>query len=395
VNAATLQAANIYGAALLQGFALVSFPASASVLMSMHGIDDARYGAIFLPQVACAVVGATLGAQLSEHLRLPRLLALALLANCCSQLALASSQWLPQAWVYPIILCGTAMLGLGFGLTGAPLNGIPPQLFPRQANSALVVAHTMIGAGLMLGPLLLAALRDRLAWAAFPLLLAASLALFAAASAALARHAPQPRAVSATRAGAAPGSSPVFWTFAAIAVLYAFAEGTFSNWTVVYLTQAKMLPEATAASALAAFWGALVGGRLLVSILVLRVPARTIWLALPGLMIAAFLALPFAHTGMLAVAIFALAGLACSAFFPLSIALASERHPDHAAWVASMLIAALMLGVGLGSFTIGALRELVSFEDLYRGSAAYPALALVLALLLPRAEKFFTRSAAA
>jgi predicted MFS family arabinose efflux permease len=109
-------------------------------------------------------------------------------------------------------------------------------------------------------------------------------------------------------------------------------------------------------------------------------------------MMLAFFALPFAVSATLAIGVFALAGLACSAFFPLSIALASERFPDHTAWVASMLIAALMLGVGLGSFTIGALRELVSFEALYRGSAAYPALALLLALLLPRAPKVLPRS---
>ena len=77
---------------------------------------------------------------------------------------------------------------------------------------------------------------------------------------------------------------------------------------------------------------------------------------------------------------FALAGLACSAFFPLTIALASERFPEHVAWVSSMLIAALMVGVGLGSFAIGPLREWLTFEQLYRLSAFYPAAVIGLAL---------------
>ena len=84
-----------------------------------------------------------------------------------------------------------------------------------------------------------------------------------------------------------------FWTFAAIAVLYAFAEGTFSNWSVIYLHEVKHLPEMTAALALSLFWAAMAGGRLLVSALVARIPAQRVWLSLPLLMISAFLALSY------------------------------------------------------------------------------------------------------
>jgi predicted MFS family arabinose efflux permease len=85
---------------------------------------------------------------------------------------------------------------------------------------------------------------------------------------------------------------------------------------------------------------------------------------------------------MLGLGLFALAGLACSAFFPLTITLASQRFPEHVAWVSSMLIAALMVGVGLGSFVIGPLREWLSLESLYRLSAAYPIAVVGLALWL-------------
>jgi hypothetical protein len=52
-----------------------------------------------------------------------------------------------------------------------------------------------------------------------------------------------------------------------------------------------------------------------------------------------------------------------------------------------MMIAALMVGVGVGSFAIGALRELLSLEDLYRLSAVYPAAVFVLAMLVLRAAR--------
>jgi predicted MFS family arabinose efflux permease len=173
----------------------------------------------------------------------------------------------------------------------------------------------------------------------------------------------------------------VFWSFFAIAVIYAFAEGTFSNWIVVYLQDGKHLPAATATTALSAFWGALVAGRLLVSALVLRVAPQRVWIALPVAMAVAFLALPHATSAELGVGLFVLSGLACSAFFPLSIALVTERFPHQVPWVSSMMIAALMTGVGAGSFAVGALRARLPFETLYAWSALYPAAVLLLAAL--------------
>lgn len=92
-------------------------------------------------------------------------------------------------------------------------------------------------------------------------------------------------------------------------------------------------------------------------------------------------------------ALFALAGLACSAFFPLTIALASRRFEPNTAWVSSMLTAALMLGVGLGPFAVGALREAVSLENLYQLSALYPLLALALIALVLRRKQLFHENA--
>lgn len=127
-----------------------------------------------------------------------------------------------------------------------------------------------------------------------------------------------------------------------------------------------------AALALSVFWAAMVAGRLLVAVLVAWVAPLKIWLTLPALMIAAFLLLPAADTPTLGLSLFGLAGLACSAFFPLTISLASEWFPEHVPWISSMLIAALMVGVGLGSFVIGPLREWLALEQIYQLSAFYP-----------------------
>jgi predicted MFS family arabinose efflux permease len=165
-------------------------------------------------------------------------------------------------------------------------------------------------------------------------------------------------------------------------ILYAFAEGTFANWSVIFLHEERGIAPAQAALALSVFWAMMAVGRLLVSALLLRIPAARIWLTLPVLMISAFLLLPLAHSALTGIALFAFAGLACSAFFPVSVGLITRRFPASAALVSSLMIAALMLGVGSGSFAIGALRAMLSLENLYRVSTLYPLTAFVLAVML-------------
>ncbi|MGQ0620956.1 MAG: MFS transporter [Panacagrimonas sp.] len=384
VRGGAMQVLATYSAGFLQGLALVSFPASSSVLKGSLGLSDAQYGSIFLPQVAMAVVGALGGGALAARLGLKNLLLLSMAAIAGSQLALAGSLAVPEALRYLCICAGTGLLGLGFGLGGAPLNSYAVQFFPQRKDTALVALHSLVGLGLAVGPLLVSAL-VRTHWVALPIGLAAACAAIVGVAALLdlPRGEGQPSSASVQAAAETrPAGSPAFWVFAAVAVLYAFAEGTFSNWTVVYLAEVRQLPASTAALALSMFWAALVAGRLLVSALVLRIPAQRIWMSLPLLMIAAFWLLPEVSGPASAIAAFALAGLACSAFFPLTIGLVSARFPQHVAWVSSMMIAALMVGVGLGSFVVGPLRAVLSMETLYQVSSAYPVAVLLLALLL-------------
>ena len=375
----------VYTAALVQGMTLVSFPALSGVLKETLALSDAAYGAIFLPQVACAVAGAVAGGSLARKLGLRALLALALACNGLSQALLSATAMLPQSAGVAVLFVGTACLGLGFGLIGAPINSFPRLLFPAKGEPALVAAHTLIGLGLATAPLAAAPLIEAGMWASLPLILALVCAALAAAT--LITALPQPADVaSETRHPRPPVAAPLFWLFAAITVIYAFAEGTFSNWAVIYLRDSRGLPEMTAGLALSAFWGAIVIGRLVITLLVVRVPARLIWLTLPCLMIAAFWLLPYADSALTGIGFFALAGLACSAFLPLTISLAVERFPEAVAWVSSMLIAALMVGVGLGSYLVGALQAVLPLDALYRLSSVYPAAVLLLAGLVLRAR---------
>lgn len=372
----------VYLAALTQGLTLVSLPALSTQLRAEYALDDAAYGTLFLPQVALAIVGAFSGASLAARCGLRTALLLALLLNGASQLALAGGERLLPEQPFFGLLGAAGLLGLGFGLSAAPLNGLPPQLFPAHRDSAVVGLHTLLGAGLTLGPVIAGGFLMMQQWRGFPL----SLATLVGGVMLIGMSAPIPTSPATTAAAVErpvrthPAAHTVFWLYALAAVVYALAEGTFSNWAVVYLQEDKSLPTAVATLALSTFWGTVAGGRFCASALALRVPARTLWLSFPPLMIAAFLSLPYADTATAGLVLFGFSGLACSAFFPLTVALASNAFPRHTAWVSAMMTAALMVGVGAGSFLVGPLRSQLALPDLYRLSALYPALALLIAI---------------
>jgi fucose permease len=385
-------AATLLGASALQGLCVVSFPASATLLKQQHHFTDAQYGALFLPQVALTIAGSVAGGTLDRRLGARRLLALALGSSLIAELLLAVSVAVSRALAFPLLLAGAGFMGLGFGLSAAPLNGYPARLFPARASTALMAVHTAIGLGFALGPLAAGRAIEAGSWPWFPRALALLAAVLAVAV--FARAVPDSGPFSETVESAnrvsaipRPHRARAFWAFAAIAVLYAFAEGTLANWVVIFLHEERKLGHDVATLALSTFWAAIVAGRLVVTGLVTVVPARRVWTVLFALVALALLLVPAVHDTRTALVVFAFAGFAFSACFPLTVALASERFPRESAWVASMMIAALMLGVGVGSFAIGAVRDLVPLVALYRLSAAYPALALLLVVLLLRQRR--------
>jgi predicted MFS family arabinose efflux permease len=319
-----------------------------------------------------------------------RLLASSLMAAALAEVLLYAT---PSAGIATASL-GTTLLGVGFGLAAAPLNGLPGQLFPRQAASALVSLHSVLACGFAIGPLLVARAIETQLWVAVPISVGA-LAVLLAIAAVFTIPEDATRSQAGVRSGEASGSPQIRLLFIGIVVLYALAEGTFANWAVVYLREERGVGEAPAALALAVFWFALTLGRLTVSALLRAVPAEPIWCALPVAMLSVFLGLPFVTTAQHGVAAFALAGFACSAFFPLSVSLAGRHFAGGPARASSLLTAALMIGVGIGSFVIGPLRATSSIASLYRISAVYPLLVLVLCAQVVRAARSPAAAAAA
>ena len=377
----------IYAGGFVQCMAQVAFAASATVLRERLAFTDAEYGSIFLPQICLSTLGAIGAGALAQRLGLRRLLILGMVALAVSQAALLASVLTPRSLAYPLVLVGTGLMGLGAGTTAAPMNAYPQILFPLGRESALVALHAVQGLGLTAGPLLASALLARDVWPLFPVLLgAANLGLAAASLRVSLPKDPMAAQRALATATPVPVHAAAFWAFVLMAFLYALAEGSIGNWAVIFLREDRGFSAPVAAVGLALFWTGLTVGRVLVASLAIRLPAEPLWLALPLLMAGTLLAVPLATSKPGALGLFAALGLACSAFFPLTMSVASRRFAEHVPWVSSMIYAGLALGVGAGPFVMGLLRPHGSLTTLYALSAIYPLACVVLGTLVRRSR---------
>src|SRR5215472_565877 len=87
--------AAVYVAAVVQGLALVTFPAAGTVLTSPqhYGLSSTEYGTMFVPQAVMAIAASLLFAALSRRLDIKRIYLLGLTANLVSMALLFLSQF--------------------------------------------------------------------------------------------------------------------------------------------------------------------------------------------------------------------------------------------------------------------------------------------------------------
>jgi MFS family permease len=347
----------IYGAAIVQGLALVTFPAASSIFTSPDGFafDSTRYGAMFVPQVACAVLASALAPKLAQRWSLRRVLLAGFAGDIVSMTLLALSRLLLDApdLAFPLLLIATAALGFGFGATVMALNTYAEAFFPAAVDRAVLVLNALLGVGTALAPVLVAAVLALGAWWLLPVAVACVFVLIFAIALT------QPLAAESI-VGPSIGwmnLPPRFWLYAASVFVYGILETLNGNWTIIYLTSERGVPARGAAFALAAFWIMVTLGRVAIALISRYVPARWIYAALPVLLLLTFQLAARAQGQSGGIIALGLAGLACSAFLPLSISFGGKEFPHLSAVMAGELIAFYQAGYGVAAFGIGPLHD--------------------------------------
>jgi fucose permease len=379
----------VYSAGVVQGLALVTFPAASAIFTSPDGFgfDSTRYGAMFMPQVVFAVLASGLAPKVARRSSLRRVLLTGFLGNIASMTLLAGSRLLTSVpdMAFAVLLIATGALGLGFGATVMALNTYVEAFFPQSSDRAVLVLNALLGVGTALAPVLVALVVWMGAWWLLPLLVACILVVMLAIA-----------SVQALNASAATGNSATkqareklprrFWFFAAAVFFYGIVETLNGNWAVLYLSGERGVSAAAASLALTSFWVMVTVGRVLIAAISRWVPARWTYVALPILLLLVFQLAAIVRNDIGGIVAFGLAGLACSAFLPLSISFGGSEFPQRSALVAGDLIAFYQLGYGIAAFGTGPLRDWAGLplHTIFAGGSIVAALVAVFALLVVR-----------
>jgi fucose permease len=354
----------VNAAGIVQGLALVTFPAAGAVFTSPHyyGLSSTAYGGMFVPQAIAAIVASLLGGGLTLHLGLKLVYLLGLAANALSMALLFSSQLVMAhgAAAYGMLVLATTSLGIGFGLTVPVLNTFTAAFFPLRIDAAVLTLNALLGLGTALAPVFVAIFIHAGIWWGLPILVGALLLGLLLWSAGLPLRVGTADATG--RGGRARAETPRrFWLFAAFALLYGMIETMNGNWSAIYMSRQLGATAVAASLALAVFWGMVTAGRVLFAAIATRFPAPRAYRLLPFAIAAAFAVVAWLPDGSapLGIVAFGLAGLGCSALLPLTISFGQEELRAMAASVAGGLIAFYQLGYGVAAFGVGPLHEYV------------------------------------
>jgi fucose permease len=356
--------AAVYTAGVVQGLALVTFPAAGVIFTRADGysLSSTEYGAMFLPQALTAIGASLLGAGLSRFLGLKRIYLLGLAADLLAMTLLLASWFMTgiHTLAYSILLAATASLGIGFGLTVPAVNTLAAGFFPQKVDSAILVLNALLGLGTALAPVLAALFVGLGVWWGLPVLVGVGIMGLLTFSLRLPLGQGPAGADARTRQDRTLVPAQ-FWLFAGFALLYGIVETMNGNWATLYMTQEQGASAALASLALTVFWGAVTGGRVLFAAVAKWLPERVTYRFLPFVVAVALVvtALLPPNQPLVGIVAFGLAGLGCSALLPLTISFGEKALTTIAASVAGGLVAFYQMGFGIAAFGVGPLREQV------------------------------------
>jgi len=376
--AARAETSVVYAAGVVQGIALVTFPAASTILTDPdeYDLSSTQYGALFLPQVVTAIAAALLGGSLGGRFGIKRVYLAGLCAGLLSMgLLLLSALVAGDGSVaYLLLLLATASLGAGFGLTVPALNTLAAAFHRDRPDRAILVLNALLGFGTVLAPVFVAIFDGLGAWWGLPLTSAVLLLALILESARLPLQAEVGTPAPAREGSRIPSR---FWAYAAFAVLYGVCETVNGNWAQLDMRDLGA-STASASLALTAFWAMVTVGRIAFAAIQAWFSPRLAYHVLPFLLAVAFLLIALLPDDQpaLGVVAFGLAGLGCSALLPLTISFSQEELTAIAAAAAGGVIAAYQLGYGLAAFGVGPLRDAgVELSTVY-GLAAIVAVAM-------------------
>ena len=254
----------VYTAGVIQGIALVTFPAAGAVFTSAtdYGLSGTQYGGMFVPQAIMAIIASLLGAGWRSRLGTKRIYLLGLFANLLAMALLVLSRFVMQdhSLAYGILLVATTCMGIGFGFTVPALNTFAAAYFPQKVDKAVLWLNALLGLGTALAPVFIAVFVGLGIWWGLPVLVGALIIALLLFSLRQTLDEGDSSGVPTAQKAKFP---PRFWVFAAFALLYGVCETMNGNWASLYLKEHFGAGTSLASLALTLFWATVTAGRIL------------------------------------------------------------------------------------------------------------------------------------
>ncbi len=264
---------------------------------------------------------------------------------------------------YPLLFGAMLVIGLGMGAIEVGGNGLIVNLHPQAQGRFLNLLATFHGVGSLLAPLYAAwLLNENGSWRnvflySLPVTVLLGLLFLVTAGPSVSqqeRHGFDWQVLRRT------GFSPTMLFFYLAIGLYVATELGIANWIVEYLIKSKGLTQTTASYYLSGFFGCIMVGRLVGSVVVERIGyLRAIWLATVGALLSILVAL----VAPPALAFFLpLSGFFCSIIFPTITAAVARLHPQNTGTILGLLFTAGGVGGALGPAVMGVASDALGIQ---------------------------------
>lgn len=355
------KAASIYTAGLLQGIALVTFPAVSTIFTNpdAYHFTSTQYGSLFIPQSLLSILTAALNSVFCKNFGVQRTFAIGLTANFFSMtlLALSVIAMANHQLAYFLLIAATSCLGIGFGIVVPTINRVAEELFPLKSDAAVLTLNALLGIGTALAPILIALFSAMGFWWGLPVFLAIALLILMLYS--LGINLPQEIAEPGTDYTGQTKFPALAYIFLVYAFLYGIIETLNGNWISIYMSKHLDASINIQSLALTSFWGMVTFGRIFFAVLSKSLSMQTAFFIAPFISTIAFIIIASLTSGheYWAVIAFGLTGLGCSVLLPLLISFGGKQLKDFASSMPGMIISSYLLGYGVTAFGVGPLKD--------------------------------------
>ncbi|BCS33349.1 MFS transporter [Luteitalea sp. TBR-22] len=323
------------------GPALPEFADVAGLAVSAMGV---LYSALFAGFLASQVSAAVLLDRVGTRRTI--LTAIAVFALGTTGLALARDG--------VTLLLGSAVLGVGYGFGTIAINLVASRLLTHRPAFVVNLINALYGVGTVLGPLITSAVLRSGGQARWVPAVggACAILLLPWAWRVLPDDPPPPHVVAG---GPARKTVPTALVLIGVLVfLYGGVESGFSGWAPTYLEQTLGVTPADAALAMSIYWLSYLSGRVVSTVMALRVdPATVLWGALGVLLAGGVCLVLGVGQRVPTMAALVLLGGATGPIYPSMFGVVTTRFADRAAFAVSTVagigcVGAILLPWGMG-----------------------------------------------